>query len=199
MNHTKIILASQSPRRRELMERTGLDFEIITSEIEEKTTEKQPDKVVQELSYMKALDVLNRMRSQQPSQSVLVVGADTVVSVGGEILGKPKTPEEAFSMISEIQGATHEVYTGVSLLRYQKENGKVASKVFSECTEVTVYPMTEDEISRYIATGDCMDKAGAYGIQGDFGVYVEKINGDYNNVVGLPVARLYHELKDFME
>lgn len=199
MNHTKIILASQSPRRRELMERAGLDFEIITSEIEEKTTEKQPDKVVQELSYMKALDVLNRIRSQKPSQSVVVVGADTVVSVGGKILGKPQTPEEAFSMISEIQGATHEVYTGVSLLRYQKENGKVASKVFSECTEVTVYPMTEDEISRYIATGDCMDKAGAYGIQGDFGVYVEKINGDYNNVVGLPVARLYHELKDFME
>ena len=176
-----------------------MDFEIITSEIEEKTTEKQPDKVVQELSYMKALDVLNRIRSQKPSQSVLVVGADTVVSVGGKILGKPQTPEEAFSMISEIQGATHEVYTGVSLLRYQKESGKVAAKVFSECTEVKVYPMTEDEISRYIATGDCMDKAGAYGIQGDFGVYVEKINGDYNNVVGLPVARLYHELKDFME
>ena len=196
MRTTKIILASQSPRRRELLARAGINFEIITSDTPEKTTETSPDKVVKELSLIKAQDVLNKIKAQADADNVIVIGADTIVSVDGEILGKPKTVAEAYEMIEKIQGNTHQVYTGVSILKYNLADKNIEKNTFAECTEVFVYPMTKEEIETYVSTGDCMDKAGAYGIQGDFGVYVKKIHGDYNNVVGLPVARLYHELKE---
>ena len=112
------------------------------------------------------------------------------------IMGKPKSVSEAFRMIHSIQGSTHQVYTGVTILLYDCATGKIQSESFAERTDVSVFPMTELEIENYVATGDCMDKAGAYGIQGDFGIFVEKIDGDYNNVVGLPLARLYQVLKE---
>ena len=141
----------------------------------------------------KALDVLEKIIEDN---NVLVMGADTVVAKDGHIMGKPKSYEDALQMIKSIQGATHQVYTGVSILSYNAETKEILTKSFAECTEVTVFSMTDEEIEAYLAFGDYSDKAGAYGIQGAFGVYVEKINGDYNNVVGLPVARLYQELKE---
>lgn len=195
-----IILASQSPRRRELMEQAGYAFEIIPSYADEIIVDKEPEIVVQKLSMLKACDVYQGY-AEKTSQSsdamwsralenVLVIGADTVVSIGGRILGKPASADEAMEMIKGLQGKTHEVYTGVSFVWYDMK-----AHSFYECTRVTCYPMTDKEIEDYVAKGECMDKAGAYGIQGSFGVYIKDICGDYNNVVGLPIARLYHELK----
>lgn len=198
INNVQVILASQSPRRRELLSRAGIDFKIVTSDVEEKTTQVEPNQIVKELSYIKAQDVLNKViesKEYSRDKEILVIGADTVVSKDGKIMGKPKTEVDAFHMIHSIQGSTHQVYTGVTILIYHFETKELEVKSFVECTDVKVFPMTDSEIRRYISTGDCMDKAGAYGIQGNFGVFVEKINGDYNNVVGLPISRLYQELK----
>lgn len=185
-----IILASQSPRRRELMEQAGFKFEIIPSHAEEVITSSEPSQVVRELSMQKAKAVY--FSCIKKSEDILVIGADTVVSVCGRILGKPASEDDAKDMIRLLQGNTHQVYTGVSFA--WREKGADYCISFSECTRVTCYPMTEKEIENYVAGGEPMDKAGAYGIQGRFGVYIKEICGDYNNVVGLPVARLYHEL-----
>lgn len=185
-----IILASQSPRRRELMEQAGYKFEIIPSHADEVITCSEPEQVVRELSMQKAKDVY--FSCIKKSEDILVIGADTVVSVSGRILGKPASKDDAKAMIHLLQGNTHQVYTGVSLA--WREKGADYCISFSECTRVTCYPMTEKEIEDYVAGGEPMDKAGAYGIQGRFGVYIKDICGDYNNVVGLPIARLYHEL-----
>lgn len=182
-----IILASASPRRRELLTQAGFIFTVKVSDAEEIITEKEPDKIVRELAFLKAKAVA------ASEEDALVIGADTIVAAEGKVLGKPHSREEAFSMLSMLQGKTHQVYTGVAL--FTKKAEKETQKVFAEKTEVTFYPMTEKEIWDYIDTGEPMDKAGAYGIQGRVAVYVEKICGDYNNVVGLPVARLYQELK----
>ena len=205
LENTNIILASASPRRRELLSKVGVDFEIITSSIEEKTTQSEPDEVVKELSYIKAEDVLRQIIENKigvkysDDTTIMVIGADTVVAKNGRIMGKPKSKKEAFDMIHLIQGSTHQVYTGVTIFTYHCGAKKMQSKSFAERTDVTVFPMNDSEIHHYISSGDCMDKAGAYGIQGDFGVFVEKIHGDYNNVVGLPVARLYQELKEYRD
>lgn len=130
-------------------------------------------------------------------EEVLVIGADTVVAVGGRILGKPSGAEEAVRMLSLLSGNTHEVHTGVTLL-YKSADG-VRRKTFHETTRVTFYPMSQREISGYAATGDCLDKAGAYGIQGFCARYIRGIEGDYNNVVGLPVGRLYQEAREWLE
>lgn len=199
LENIKIILASASPRRRELLSRAGFDFEIVTSDIEERTTQSEPEEIVKELSYIKAEDVFDRIvqsNNDSGHKAIMVIGADTVVSKEGRIMGKPESESAAFGMIQSIQGSTHQVYTGITVFFYDLRTKKIKTKSFAECTEVTVFPMSDTEINNYIATGDCMDKAGAYGIQGIFGVFVEKINGDYNNVVGLPIARLYQELKE---
>ena len=193
----KIILASQSPRRKELMERAGFDFEIITSSAEEVLNSTIPEEVVKDLSALKAKDVLNKIIKENhfhEYREIIVIGADTVVAIDDQILGKPKSEDDAYDMISMLQGNVHQVYTGVTILKYSLINQKTTSNTFAEKTDVHVYPMTDKEILDYISTGDCMDKAGSYGIQGTFGVFVEKIEGDYNNVVGLPIARLYHEI-----
>lgn len=177
----------------------GMDFEIITSDIEENATQTEPDEMVKELSHMKAKDVLDKVIKNGvdiKEKYIVVIGADTVVSKDNLIMGKPKSQADAFQMINSIQGNTHQVYTGVSILYYKVEKQKLFIQSFAECTDVTVFDMTEKEIKEYLSAGDYTDKAGAYGIQGAFGLFVEKINGDYNNVVGLPVARLYQELKD---
>ena len=183
----KMILASASPRRRELLTQAGFSFEVKVSDADEVITEKEPDKIVKELALVKACAVA------ASETEALIIGADTIVAVDGKILGKPRDAEEAFSMLSMLQGRTHQVYTGVALIT--KEEGLQKSHVFSEKTDVHMYPMTEQEIREYIATGEPLDKAGAYGIQGRAAVYIRKIEGDYNNVVGLPISRLYQELK----
>lgn len=186
----KIILASASPRRRELLGQIGLDFEVRVSHVEEKVTATDPGSVVEELARQKAEAVL--AQATDPGE-ILVIGADTVVALEGRILGKPADPAQAAKMLRQLSGKAHEVYTGVALLYRGKE------KCFHERTKVEFFPMSEEEILAYVRLGECMDKAGAYGIQGVFARYVRGIAGDYNNVVGLPAGRLYQEAKEWLE
>ena len=181
----KIILASGSPRRRELLEQLGLEFTVEKSDCEEVYHSEIPSEIVEELAVQKAADVWQRYAGED----VLIIGADTIVVLDGQILGKPKDAADARRMLMGLSGRTHQVYTGTSLIW---PGGR---KSFTVCTDVTFYPLTEKEINAYIATGDPFDKAGAYGIQTGAMKFVEKINGDYNNVVGLPASRLYQELK----
>ncbi|WP_455617527.1 Maf family protein [Eisenbergiella sp.] len=187
---SRIILASASPRRQELLTQIGLQFEVCPSEWEEVTHKVLPEEVVQELSYHKAMEVCERNVTEE---GVVVIGADTIVACRGQILGKPGTRERAVEMLGMLQGGTHQVYTGVTFA--WREKGRAQTAGFYECTDVRVYPMTEEEIRRYVETGEPMDKAGAYGIQGAFAAFIQGICGDYNNVVGLPVGRVYQELK----
>ena len=188
-----IILASGSPRRRELLTQIGIEYEVIPSQKEEVITTTVPHILVQELAKQKAEDIA----TNQKQEGRIVLGADTVVAFDGEVMGKPGNEEEAFDMISKLQNNVHQVYTGVCVSFWNEE--KVESHTFYEETEVYVYPMTETEIREYIATKDCMDKAGSYGIQGQFAAYIKGIKGDYNNVVGLPIGRVYQELKKILE
>ena len=197
----KIILASSSPRRRELMAQAGFAFEVLVSEADETIETETPGEMVEVLSERKAAAVAEEITRQGfAEESVLLVGADTMVAIDGKKLGKPKDEKGAEKMLEELSGRTHQVYTGVTLIRLKKaENGSILqeSRTFSEGTDVSFYPLTKEEIRSYIATGEPMDKAGAYGIQGKAAVFVKEIKGDYNNVVGLPIARLYQELKNW--
>ncbi len=189
MSNYRLILASGSPRRKEILENQEIPFEVVKSGREEKTKETIPQKVVRDLSEQKALDVYDQIQGRQ---NIIILSADTVVAKDGEILGKPENEEDAVRMLTLLQGSTHEVYTGVTLLLCAED---VKTIHIQEKTEVTMYPMTEEEIRSYVSSGEPMDKAGAYAIQGKCAVFVEKINGDYNNVVGLPIAAVYQELK----
>lgn len=197
----QIILASASPRRKELLEQIGIDFDICPAKGEEVITKKIPHEVVQELASQKAKEVASMVKTYEASheelmtpQDIMVIGADTIVAYEEQILGKPKDEADAFRMLSLLSGNTHSVYTGVSIVLLGA-SGKVGELTFFEKTDVAMREMDETEIRRYIATGEPMDKAGAYGIQGKCAIYIDKINGDYNNVVGLPVAAIYRELK----
>ena len=189
----KIYLASASPRRKELLRQVGLSFKVVPSTGEEKITKEKPDEVVEELSYQKAVDVCGRLAAEG-KEDFVVIGADTVVSAWGKILGKPSDKEEAARMLKDLQGGSHQVYTGVTLAWKYKDMAPMYA-TFSECTDVTMYAMTDEEIQRYVDSGEPMDKAGAYAIQGLFAAHIQGICGDYNNVVGLPVGRLCQELK----
>lgn len=186
------ILASGSPRRRELLGQIGIAPEVKPSHVEEKVTSRVPEDVVVELSAQKAEDV-----AADAPEGVVVLGADTVVAIDGMILGKPGSHEEAYEMIRRLQGNRHQVYTGVTLIYKEAEGCRGVS--FAEKTDVELFPMTEEEIRAYAESEEPMDKAGAYGIQGIFAKYVSGIHGDYNNVVGLPVGRVYQEWKRLME
>ena len=179
----KIILASGSPRRKELLEQIGIRFEIHKAEGEEVITSSVPEEAVKELALQKAQEVAGKCDGD------IIIGADTVVAVDGQILGKPADRADAMRMLRLLQGKEHQVITGVAVLK--KKKGKAVH--FAEVTKVHVFPMTEEQMERYIETGEPMDKAGSYGIQGKFAVYVSGIEGDYNNVVGLPAGRLYQE------
>lgn len=203
----KIVLASGSPRRRELLTALGLDYTVLVSGVEEQVTETEPSRVVEQLSAQKAYDVLQKLLSavsrqntqgQEPlhwdgGEDLLVIGADTIVAVDGQILGKPADPKDAAGMLERLSGRHHQVYTGVTL--YHHSQGETRQRTFHECTQVYFSPMTQEEIDWYVSTKEPMDKAGAYGIQGLGSRFVRAIEGDYSNVVGLPVARLYQELR----
>ena len=239
----RLVLASASPRRRELLSQIGLEFTVMPSTKEENAKATEAGALVQELSRQKAADIWEQLsggqqnpdanqeqlsgadqeqisdanQGQNPDANqgqisdanqkqisgemrepnlngkrqpeLLVIGADTVVCCEGKILGKPHSREAAAEMLRALQGRSHEVYTGVTLYSQSE------AVTFFECTQVEFYPMTEAEISDYIDSKEPMDKAGAYGIQGLGARFVKGIRGDYNNVVGLPVGRLYQELK----
>ena len=184
MKYNRIVLASASPRRKELLSQVGYDFDIVVAKGEEVVTSDIPHQVVMELSAQKAKEVAANV-----PENTLVIGADTVVALGNKILGKPKNYEEAFDMISSFKNGSHSVFTGVTLVC-----NSVVKSFYVE-TIVHVYDMTKEEIDEYISSGDCYDKAGGYGIQGYFSRYVKGIEGDYFNVVGLPVSRLVQEIK----
>lgn len=187
----KVILASASPRRRELLNQVGIDPVIMPSHVEEVIASTEPDLVVMELSAQKAEDVAAAYRGQD----VVVIGADTVVVADGKILGKPKDREDAIRMVTLLAGRSHQVYTGVTLVFCGADKGEDGKTVtFAEETEVCIYPMDRTQIERYVDTGEPMDKAGAYGIQGYFAAYIQGIRGDYTNVVGLPVGRVCQTL-----
>lgn len=189
----KIILASASPRRKELLKQAGLSFKTMPSIKEEKITKTAPEEVVEELSYQKAVDICGQL-SEKMKEDFAVIGADTVVSCWGRIMGKPKDKDDACEMLRQLQGKSHQVYTGVTLAWKYKDTPAMFH-TFHECTDVTVYTMSEEEIRSYVNSGEPLDKAGAYAIQGLFASYIQGICGDYTNVVGLPIGRLYQEMK----
>lgn len=198
---SQMILASASPRRKELLEQVGAEFVICPAKGAEVITETEPSAVVMELSRQKAEEVASGVLTYNEQhadlatpQDILVIGADTVVAYENQILGKPKDEEDARRMLTMLSGKTHSVYTGVTFVFIDKE-GRTGEHCFFEKTDVCMYPLKEEEIDRYIQSGDPMDKAGSYGIQGCFAIHIKEIWGDYNNVVGLPVARLYQELQ----
>jgi len=245
---TKYILASASPRRVEILGHLGFEFTVEPSDAEDKLKKDfnklPPKEKVEELSFIKAADVAESLiltKETEEGDAYIVIGADTVVAVDDEILEKPRDRADAGRMIELIQGRSHDVYTGVTLIYIPKnilenrgvkegnkylelfkilENqmnegekeeetselgsiiksllneNKLIVRTFSEKTEVSVYPMNEAEVEGYISTLEPYDKAGGYAIQGRFSAYIEKINGDYSTVVGLPAGRLYHEIKE---
>jgi septum formation protein len=185
----KIILASASPRRRELLSQIGWEFEVRISRSEEKSRDLPPGELAQDLAREKAEDVF----AVSPEEECLVIGADTIVALGEEVLGKPKDREDAARMLRLLSGREHSVFTGVHLIIRGSE--EVINISFYDETQVKFYPMSEEEITEYISGAEPFDKAGAYGIQGMGAKYIKEIRGDYNTVVGLPVGRIYQEVK----
>lgn len=185
----ELVLASASPRRREILESTGLRFRVAICDADESKVDKAipPNLYVQELALIKAGEA-----AKLDLGDSLIISADTIVYADGEIMGKPKDEADAVRMLKSLSGKSHSVFTGICVTRRRD--------LFSVCasveTEVFFKNLSDDEIMRYVKTGEPMDKAGAYGIQGKASVFVEKINGDFFNVVGLPVSKLYDILKN---
>ena len=186
-NKKRVILASASPRRRELLDKFSLDYEIIPAQGGENAPEGlSPEELVTRLAVGKAAEVARRA-----GPDAVVIAADTVVEVDGRILGKPGTADRAEEMLSALSGKENRVWTGVCV----REGNR--SLVRSECTRVHFRPLSPEEIRAYAATGEPLDKAGAYGYQGLAGLFVDRIEGDYFNVVGLPVCTLGLMLREF--
>lgn len=189
----ELILASGSARRRELMTACGYEFTVIPSRADEDIEFSSPQELVRALSLKKAEAVFLSLPSERKTNAV-VVGSDTVVTLGGELLEKPASPEEARDMLRRESGRVNVVLTGLAVVR-MGENGELVRSVTHDSASVRFAPLSEEEIDAYVATGDPLDKAGAYGIQGPFSMFVESVEGSYFTVVGLPVHLLYRELK----
>ena len=186
MKDMHVILASGSPRRRALLDMVGISCEVCIPYIEENTDKTVPSEIVKDLSLQKALSVAPKY----PGQAVLA--ADTIVEIDGRILGKPKTEDEAFSMLKMLSGRTHSVYTGVALIFPDGSRDSFYSE-----TRGTMFDNSDDLIRDYISTGEPMDKAGSYGIQGTGAYLVEKVDGDYGTIVGLPVSIVFRKLREY--
>jgi septum formation protein len=187
----KIVLASASPRRKKLLRQIGFIFEIMPSSLENEHSEQTtPALFAEDIAHQKAKDVAKRVKN------ALIIGADTIVTMDDEILGKPSDEQDAYRMLKLLSGNKHTVITAVSLLITDDHGTITQSKTFHVATDVWFSELNDNEILNYIASGSPMDKAGAYGIQDDKGsVFVERIEGDFYNVVGFPVNRFYNELK----
>ena len=184
-----IVLASGSPRRKEILEQAGVKFQVIPSQKEEQITSTDPEEVVKELALCKAQDIADSLTG-----NIIVIGADTVVVNAGNILGKPSDELDAVNMIMNLQGHSHNVYTGVCII-VNTENQETQICQFAENTKVMVADIEKEEAMSYVLTGEPMDKAGAYAIQGKFAKYICGIEGDYYNVVGFPIARFREKMK----
>lgn len=188
----KIILASKSPRRKEILKNLNLEFEIITADTDESSDITLPEKLVEELSFRKADAVRHLLISSGNfTDNSVIIGCDTVVAIDNKILGKPKNREDAALMLNMLSGNEHKVISGLTVLKGDK------SYIAHEVTKVYFDELSQKEINDYISTGECDDKAGAYGIQGLASKFIKGINGCYFNVVGLPVNLLYRALKEF--
>ncbi len=208
----QFVLASQSPRRKELLQRLGISFQVITSATDERVSSSDPAMVTSVLANRKAMAVAEGLLCQGgtlwmrqplieqgtfrigPADKAIVIGADTVVVIDGQIIGKPGSVVEARKMMHLLQGRTHEVYTGVAILTLQ-DGHQDRGRTFHDKTIVHVGELDEIELEEYITSPEPYDKAGGYGIQGEFAKYITGIEGDYYNVVGLPINKLYQELK----
>lgn len=186
----KIILASQSPRRKELLDLIHVKYEIMVSEVEEKL---EPNVTIEEqaqtLSYQKAKAVFNKTTGDR-----VVIGSDTMVIKNNKPYGKPKNEEEPIAMLKELKNGKHQVITGLAILI--QKNGEYKEEIVYDITEVYIKEMDEQEIIDWVKSGNALDKAGAYAIQGEFAKYIEKINGNYTTVVGLPIHKVYEILKN---
>ena len=192
-----LILASSSPRRREILEQAGFSFQVFPANADETIQEKEPEEMVKQLSERKADAAMELWKKQAGDpEDILILGADTIVVQRKQILGKPADRADAAAMLRRLQGTAHSVYTGVTLL-WMDETGGQKRTTFAKETEVIFYPMTEQEIRDYVETGEGDDKAGAYAIQGLAMKYIREIRGDYHNVVGLPAAAIYQILKEY--
>ncbi|MBP5294889.1 MAG: septum formation protein Maf [Lachnospiraceae bacterium] len=216
----RIILASQSPRRREILSRTGLSFEIFPASDKEFTEETDPSRIVEALASHQAREVFQKVRKARAEacsfaeaspvacgtapKPFFVIGADTIVVCDQKILGKPEDEADAAEMLRLLSGRSHEVMTGVCLIEEtpaagnEETEGGFRERIFHEVTKVRFRTLTEEEIQSYIATGEPMDKAGAYGIQGGAGIFVKALEGEYNNVVGFPLDRILKEIDAFL-
>jgi septum formation protein len=185
----EFVLASASERRQELLKRIVEDFKIVISNFDETSVNfgGDCDEYVKVLALGKATEVADRTKDES-----MVVGSDTIVYHNGKILGKPKDEQDAYNMLKSLSGSSHKVYSGIAVINTASNE----IKMDSVCTEVFFSTLSEEQISRYIASAEPMDKAGAYGIQGNGGIFVEKIHGCYYNVVGLPLNRLYFMLRE---
>lgn len=186
----KIVLASSSPRRKELLENLGLDFKIVKSDLKEIVRkDENPEEIVMALALEKALDVSNKV-----ADNTIVIAADTIV-YKDKVLGKPQNYEDAFNMLKTLENDIHYVYTGLAVL----EKGTFNKIVTYEKTKVKIRKLSDEKINRYIKTGEAWDKAGSYGIQKYGATLVEWINGDYFNVVGLPISKLDYILSEYFD
>lgn len=183
----KVVLASKSPRRKQIMEMLNIPFEIIVADIDEKINpDNELRSEIENVSFLKALKVFN------DNKDAVVVGADTIVVVNNEVLGKPKNEEDAKRMLKLLQGNMHHVITGVTILSNNE------SETFSNVSEVYFIPLTDEEIEEYIKTKEPMDKAGAYAIQGIGAKFIKKINGDFYSIMGLPLSELGLKIKKYL-
>lgn len=207
MEKIDIVLASGSPRRKELLEREGVEFTVRVSEVDESLEPdllRQPEEAAKKLAERKARAVLEEMLNEAYAGTAMVVGADTMVVVDGAIYGKPEDEADARRILGELSGRAHQVITGVSVwlagAPANEEDISIAFRSFAETSHVVFKELDDELIERYIATGEPMDKAGAYGVQGKGGeMLVERVAGDFDNVVGLPVKRLIAEFQEFFE
>lgn len=202
---SKLILASGSPRRREILEAEGHEFIVVKAEGEEFSDATTSDQYVMDLSRDKGLEVYKKVFNHEADyglnvdecEAVYILAADTIVSLDNKKLGKPEDRLQAIEMIAGISGRSHSVYTGVTVVKYEVGTAeKCVVKSFYDETKVYVKALTDAEIQGYVDLGECMDKAGAYAIQGGFGQYIDYIEGDYRNVVGLPYKKVYDALKE---
>lgn len=181
----RLILASSSPRRQDILNQLVTSFEIISSNVDESVDKNlPPEEIVMALAKRKASSIANT------HQDAFIIGADTIVVFENQILGKPADSDEAKQMLTTLSGNTHSVYTGTCIINGRNE------QIFFEKTDVTFWELAEEEIDRYIRTGEPLDKAGSYGIQGYGATLVKSIYGDFYSVVGLPIAKLYQTLKE---
>lgn len=193
----QIILASGSPRRREIMDTMGIPYLIMSSNVEEFVAETEPAKMVQALAALKTEDIYSRLTPEEDNKKehkdYIIIGADTMVFYENQALGKPKDEEDAIRMLQMLSGKTHEVYTGVSII-IKEGSSHEKHLTMAVGTKVLVQELTYEQILDYVRTKEPMDKAGAYGIQGSFGIHIKEIHGDYYNVVGFPIAKIYETL-----